>query len=362
MAGRKNKVLTGMGMRMGAWALAAAGALVPQAAQAFGLPKPADAQQQAWVQRFAADLERVTRDTGYFTPPASPMAWPCEITQRALYMAAGLIMALPEEARKVQALTRKTMREAGLDPDSAGKGEEYTFIRVTPLRAACKDGKIDGEVELLSEYETKMESSHSMSMGQKLVTNRTRNTTQGVRRIVLRFKDGESVGQEYAVARSRTRSVTESDDPQMQAAMARSANSGPDEPTLIYNYMTPDSDKMAMFVISMVPRAVFVTMTWDKQLMTTFSEGMRSGEMRSVSYKNEALSGKTRGPRMREGKMHGEQVMQMENYLKATGMRLDQMPGMEQARMVMVDGVEMIETRNCYSDGVMIKTATCPAD
>ncbi len=352
-------------MKARAWALVlmtagAAGGV--SAVHAFELPKPADAQHQAAVQRFAADHERVARDADYFTIPAAPMAWPCEVPQSTLYMAAGLIMALPEEARKINALTRKTLRESGMDPDAVGKGEQYTGIRIVPLRASCKDGRLDGEVELLAEYESKTETSHSMTLGPKVVTNRTLSTTRGARRVVARFKDGESVGQDLSVSRVRVRTKTESDDPQMQAAMARNANDGPDEPMLIFNYLAPDGDRTAMFMISMVPRAVFVTMTWDKQLMSTFGEGVRSGAMRSVSYKNDKLFSTTRGPRMRDGKMHGEQILQTENYLKASGMRLDQMPGMEQARMVMVDGVEMIETRNCFSEGAMIKTAVCPAD
>jgi hypothetical protein len=43
-------------------------------------------------------------------------------------------------------------------------------------------------------------------------------------------------------------------------------------------------------------------------------------------------------------------------------MRLDQMPGMERARLVTVNGVEMLETRNCFIEGVMTKALVCPKD
>jgi hypothetical protein len=32
---------------------------------------------------------------------------------------------------------------------------------------------------------------------------------------------------------------------------------------------------------------------------------------------------------------------------------------MENAREVKIDGVDLIETRNCYQNGVIVKTDTC---
>lgn len=82
---------------------------------------------------------------------------------------------MPEEAEKVRLMSRKALRDAVLDPNSAGKGEEYKSLRITPLRAACKDGKLDGEVELLTEYESQLQSTIIMPMGGKVVNGT--NTT-----------------------------------------------------------------------------------------------------------------------------------------------------------------------------------------
>jgi hypothetical protein len=132
---------------------------------------------------------------------------------------------------------------------------------------------------------------------------------------------------------------------------------------VLVGYMLPESDLSAMFTVSMAPKAGLFSMSWEQQLMSTFSRGLLTqGAPSTVSYKNAALSSITQSPRMVNGKMHGEHITRSENYLKASGMRLDQVPGMEQARMVTVEGVEMIETRMCFIDGAIVKTTNCPKD
>lgn len=73
-----------------------------------------------------------------------------------------------------------------------------------------------------------------------------------------------------------------------------------------------------------------------------------------VMYKNDKMF-MTSQTSMKNGKPHGEQVQTQENYLEASGMRLDQVPGMETARLVTVGDVEMIETRTCFIEGVLTK-------
>lgn len=61
------------------------------------------------------------------------------------------------------------------------------------------------------------------------------------------------------------------------------------------------------------------------------------------------------------GQMHGEVMSYSENYLKKNNIRLDQQLGMENAREVTMNGVDLIATRTCYQQGVPVKISPCPA-
>lgn len=336
-------------------------------AQALDLPNPPQPEAQALVKRFQADYARIKADPNYFKPPAAPMAMPCEVPQRDLYQPLGLFMAIPEEAEKIRLMSRKQLRDLGMNPDAAAKpAQQYSNIRITPIKAACKNGKIDGEAEFLVQFDTLMENVNNMNIGAKTVKMTMKMATQQSNRYFLTFKDGKAEeGERFHANQMAVRNETLYDDAQMAATMSKTKIPDAPEPQVSLNYQNHAVGQMATFTVSMAPKisaGLFgVNTNFQQQLDSHFTSGLRDSIYRMEMYKNDKFFMTSETP-MKNGTYHGEQVQVQENYLKASGMRLDQMPGMEKARLITVNGVEMLETRNCFINGVLTKAQTCPKD
>ena len=335
---------------------------------ALEFPNPPQPEAQALIKRFQADYARIKTDPNYFKPPAAPMVMPCEVPQIDLYMPLGLYLAIPEEVEKMRLMGRKTLRDLGMDPDAdnAASDMKYNNIRITPIKAACKNGKLDGEAEFLVQFDTLMENVNTMDLGAKQVRMTMKMATQQISRYFLSFKDGKALEVEkYHANQLAMRNETLYDDAQVTQSMAKSKVPDAPEPQVSLTYMNPLAGRMTVFTVSMAPKfsaSVFgMSTTFQQQLDSHFTTGINQSLYRMDMYKNDKLFMTSETP-MKNDKYHGEQVQVQENYLKAPGMRLDQMPGMERARLVTVNGVEMLETRNCYVAGVMTKVQTCPKD
>lgn len=134
-------------------------------------------------------------------------------------------------------------------------------------------------------------------------------------------------------------------------------------------YTAPDEGGlMGIFTVATTPKfsaGLFgMTTTFERQVTSMFMSGI-TGKGRSVqkmqSYTGAAFT-MDMEQGMRDGKPNGEQIIRTENHFRKNNIRMDQVPGFENARIVSVNGVEMIEQRNCYIDGALVKTATCPKD
>lgn len=335
-------------------------------ALALDLPNPPQPHAQALVKRFQADYARIKADPNYFKAPAAPMAMPCEVPQRDLYTPLGLHLAIPEEAEKIRLMSRKQLRDMGMDPDTAAKPMQYNNIRITPIKAACKNGRIDGEAEFLVQFDTLMENVNSMLIGAKTVKMTMKMATQQSNRYFLAFKDGKAEdGERFHASQTSIRNETLYDDAQMAATMSKTKIPDAPEPQVSLNYQNHAVGQMATFTVSMAPKisaGLFgVNTSFQQQLDSHFMSGLRDSMHRMEMYKNDKFFMTSETP-MKNGTYHGEQVQVQENYLKASGMRLDQMPGMEKARLITVNGVEMLETRNCFINGVLTKALACPKD
>jgi hypothetical protein len=343
-------------------------AMASVGAQALEFPNPSQPEAQALVKRFQADYARIKADPNYFKPPAAPMAMPCEVPQRELYTPLGLHMAIPEEAEKMRLMSRKLLRDMGMSLDAAAKPmPQYSNIRITPIKAACKSGKIDGEAEFLVQFDTLSEHVNDMNIGAKTVKMTMKSMTQQSNRYFLIFKDGKAEeGERFHASQTSIRNETLYDDAQMAATMAKTKTPDAPEPQVSLNYQNHAVGRMATFTVSMAPKfsaGLFgVNTSFQQQLDSHFLSGLRGDSMQRMEmYKNDKFFMTSETP-MKNGVYHGEQVQVQENYLKASGMRLDQMPGMEKARLITVNGVEMLETRNCFIAGVLTKALTCPKD
>ncbi|MEO8023578.1 hypothetical protein [Polaromonas sp.] len=335
-------------------------------ALALDLPNPPQPEAQALVKRFQADYARIKADPNYFKPPAAPMAMPCDVPQRDLYQPLGLFLAIPEEAEKIRLMSRKQLRDMGMDPEAAAMPTKYSNIRITPIKASCKDGKLDGETEFLVQFDTLMENINNMLIGEKKVKMTMRMQSQQASRHFQVFKDGKlQVTESLVVTQQALRNETLYDDAQMAQMMEKSKVPDAPEPQVVVLYTNFQAGQTTSFTVSMAPKitgGLFgVNVNFQQQLDSQFTTGLNGPVNKMTMYKNDKFFMSSETP-MKNGTSHGEQVQVQENYLKASGMRLDQMPGMETARLVTVNGVEMLETRTCFIQGVLTKAMACPKD
>lgn len=341
-------------------------------AQAYDLkfPEPDWPAGQAAVETFKADFAAWEKDPNFFELPAEEPAWPCAVSEESRYKAAGLLMALPEFAAKTAKMTRKHFRELGMDPGSADKAmAKYEDVKIVPLSGNCKAGKLDGEVEVLVQYVTVAEFNNTMPFKERHINSKTINRSRFTQRVVSQFAAGNFKTMQRSIGKMLMNSETTYDDAEFTAMIKNSSslaasNAITEEmrkrPLLMFIY--PVKGSQATFTLSQEPKisaGLFgVNSEFKDKLRVSFTRPLSDDSDEMLSYENGVMSMRSR---MKGGKMHGDLITWTPNYLKAANMRLDQMPNMERARIVEINGVEMIENRQCYIDGVQTKTTDCPA-
>ena len=248
---------------------------------ALQFPNPPQPEAQALIKRFQADYARIKADPNYFKPPAVPMAMPCEVPQIDLYTPLGLYLAIPEEVEKIRLMGRKQLRDLGMDPDAENlaSGMKYSNIRITPIKAACKNAKLDGEAEFLVQFDTLMENVNTMDLGTKKVKMTMKMATQQVSRYFLTFKDGKAAdGEKYHANQLSMRNETLYDDAQVTQSMAKTKVPDAPEPQVSLTYMNPPTGQMTVFTVSMAPKfsaSVFgMSTTFQQQLDSHFTTGI----------------------------------------------------------------------------------------
>lgn len=323
----------------------------------IAFPTPDDAVARQLVERYRNDLPML-KSADLLKVPAPVPAWPCEADQKELYKTAGLEMADPDFKKDVDKRVRKLTREMGMAlPQSE---EKYSNIKIIPLVAHCKNGKLDGELQLLVSYTMDTETKMTMMMGEKVVNMITNMHSDNTNRIYRTMQAGVANGDFMMVFDSMGSDSTTADDPAMASALAKNKMAPIHTRNVSYNLA---SGHMAMFTdmnetkISSGFLAPSVKSIPALQSMFTIPSGEK--RMRMVSYTNARL---TTSSQMKDGKQHGEFIMYMDNFYKALGQKLDRQPGMENARAVTIDGLDLIETRTCYQNGTIVKTAECPSE
>lgn len=331
-------------------------------------PTPDWEAGKAAVQRFAADYAQWEKDPQFFEAPAVSPPWPCEVPDDTLYPAVGLTMALPDGAARIAKMTRKAFREQGMDPDAASKATmKYDNIQIIPLRVTCKEGKIDGETDLLVSYDTRSEFNNTMPFKGRRVTTTTINRIRWTQRASPRFQAGTLIGNDRTIGRMYSSAESSYDDAEF-GEMMKSANSASGivaemQKKPLYTFSYSGKGGFTSFSISQEPKitgGLFgVSANFQTKLRSTLMRSLGDGRDEMVMYDNAQLS--QRSP-MKNGKAHGDQITWMPNYLKASNLRLDQVPGMERAKIVTINGVEMIEKHMCFIEGVLTQTAECPSN
>jgi hypothetical protein len=326
---------------------------------AIEYPIPEQPVAREYLERFKKDVAAFDVP-GFLDVPQSAPAWPCNVPEVEQYMLAGLHMAHPELKVEGNKYARKLMREMGQSPQA--NNTEYKDIRIVPLRAQCEGGKLHGELEMLVYYTSVMTTSSKMMLGDKPTTSKTIITNIVKARRYLKVIQGEMVPDIKHIAEMTLLMETQHDDPRMQEQHNKQqAQAGLGKPTVTKSITySGEGGLMGSFTLMNQPKVTGglfgVKVEQIPSITSMFMIPTDARHVRMINYQGAKL---TVISHMKDQKPHGEQLIYMDNYLKKNNMRLDQQPGMENAREITMNGESMIERRNCWQDGLMVKTPTC---
>lgn len=331
-----------------------AGVAMP--AFALEYPAPEHPGARALLARYQADAALLARPD-LMTMPATALAWPCEVPEVDQYKLAGLAMAHPQLRAAHDKATRKLMRENGLDAKPALM--EYSEIRIVPLRAQCENGKLHGEVEVVASYVMKSYGETSLPNSVKPIEIKSVSVVRSQRRQHMRARGGELLRQSMAVEHSSsTTENTYSDAAMGERIRKQHAELGLDKPFISQSVTYVEEDG-ATGVFS-VTEGANASGKRVPMLNSTLILPLDERRGRMLTYMGKQLLSEST---MKDGKEHGLKLGYMENILKKhKNVNLSHLPGMENAREVVINGVDMLETRQCMQNGLEVKTLECPSE
>lgn len=292
---------------------------------AYELPTLSDAKAQQMINRFSQEVATLENEA-YLAEPAAK-EWPCAVGEADLRQIAGIPdPAQEEETRKA---TVKMFREQGMSPDAIPKSTRQN-VRVVPISAQCRDGKLDGEVDvwstqtLLTDMQTQ---SSTMTMTSRSVRHYAAGKLVGEVRTVLRHGDN----------------VTQYKDPAMAKMMAKAqANANATRNfTVSYSLAEPDAG-MASFTLmpAFKPKGGFSTkLDVSYSIMSMLMIPAGKGRLTVLAFNGAQPSSMSH---MKDGKPHGESVT-----YAVTG---------DKGQVIVP------ENHTCFQNGQQVQTITCPND
>jgi len=154
-------------------------ALLPLTAHAVKFPQVPDPELQALVDRLAVEYPDLVKGNLREKPPAKD--WPC--VGDALKATYQFSVDIDEsEAKRAYREQIRAARAQGEDPSGWVITSSVAIDEVIPVRGQCKDGKLDGEVEVW------MHSTGAMAQ------NGMASNSTSIMRIAQRYVAGEPVG------------------------------------------------------------------------------------------------------------------------------------------------------------------------
>lgn len=306
-------------------------------------PNVKQPQAKQALERFKQDYQKL--DQNVFIFPDAIQQPACDVEEEEVYKASGI--PLSESIKKMNKENRKIFRANGLNLNDLKIGTSN--VKIVPLSITCKGNYAEGVAEFIASYD--------MNTDQKTVSIVTHTVT----RQKSIFKNGKFQKNDGPGLKQITTTIKYTD-PAVQEMMDKAKDPDP-IPTLSISYYDIPTIDNVIFNVSKKPvvsAGLFgVKTNYVPSLMSmyTFSTIPDHGRMETYIDKNLVGVQYTKNH-----KMHGENIIYMKNFLKGTNMRLDQMAGYENAKIVIQDGEEMIEKKSCYIDGVLTKTTECPKE
>jgi|APAra7269096613_1048513.scaffolds.fasta_scaffold00045_123 hypothetical protein len=359
-------------MRLSFILLACATLGVGTSSLAYQFPTPEDPRARAVIERVGMDTARL--DALLAFPKPAAQAWPCEAPIAYLYQPAGVMDAVPPEQipAEVKAqleegkrMMRKTFRGNGMDP-SAALVTTSSDIELIPIKAQCKNGKLDGAIEYYIGFRQVMESNMETfsTLTNKLEKNRSVLTSTAQMHITQSYQDGKPTPGIRSARRGTLTNSSIFENPSIQKHHDEMLSK-----TGMLNRATPqksvtfgNDQAVATFSLSEEPKVtggVFgINTEWKTKLLSMI---MLITPPVNVSYMysdNQPLSV------MRQNKETGnsESTTYMENFLKKMGKKPGDTPGTDHYREMVVGGRDVLEMRTCIVDFKPAKMDPCPVE
>jgi len=305
-----------------------------------------------------SDRALVTSPTAFTLPAARD--WPCTVSDEVKYATAGLYFMIPAQKKDIDKALRKALRQIGL---GAAPNETYSNIVVIPLAGQCKDGQLDGDVDVFVSYDSERVFENAFQTGEKIIHSKsvTRSTT--VQRMQRRFVDGELQTQQRMFFKMTATTDNQYDDAAMQEMEAKNKKLiGQSTPTIMTLYTSENGTSVSIMETeeAQISAGLFgVNKSMKSSLTTSFTLPLDEHHKLMEMYKDGALIGVNR---LKDHTAHGESLVYMDNYLKKIGQRIDQAHGMEDTREITINGKDLLEKRTCWQNGQIAKIDPCPAD
>lgn len=296
-------------------------ALSSSLACAIELPPPP--QDPKLAQTFAQAQELLTRASasGYMDLPAQQQAWPCAIDEVQLRRLVGAVSSAELDARGRRS---QRLMYAGVGMRDSEMQTTISDVRLVPLAAQCKDGKLDGPLEFM------LQSTRTMDMPTASTEIRSRVRFQGV------IAGGERVPTAPIHVATWTYGMATTFKDAATRKLMENVKT-PQVLTLSANTSLPQDADAAWSATIIETRTGASQREW----MTLFTQptGARRNEM--TNYRGAALWMRQS---MKNGLQHG--VVQTFPFQVGAGAAAVTVPG----------------SLKCYEDGEEIKTTQCTVD
>lgn len=303
----------------------------------------------SWA-RMYQDYQRESKEMynpGFLTLAKDSPRLACTIDQKELYLAASVIMAMPEEAKKVNKTYRKYLRQQGMNPDSM-PAYQYRNIVITPTHGNCQNGLAHGSIDMKVNYSALLE----MSVTTPEATVRTVFDHSVWKRVIAVYEQGVFVKvlREYSYDESVINRYY--DKPELQAYADKTNG----KKTILSDitYASLDSSANgAKFQTIQIPLDNNNRMTTTSTQLFQFQP---DNVMITTKYQGSHLAGVEK---TKNGIFHGWNSVYLHDF-QLMGQSIAQAEltyGI--AQEVVHQNVKLIQFKKCYQNGVQIKTETC---
>ena len=327
-----------------------------KATMTYGYPSPDNLVTKGLVEQYKKN-KSTFESTSLMSMPNPAPKWPCRVDEVEQYKLAGLEAAHPK------------LKPKGKNSASRKASTAFTNVLIIPLVAQCQAGKLEGELQILASYDTVSNSIVIVNNAFAPQYNGAKVTTvtkQHVdKRLYLNVKAG--VKQDAGTTITDTSHVAEShsDNAELEAVYVKSMNNRPSLARSII--LSGQGGISASFAERVIPSLATHSNTPNgpdagKILTTTIIFPVDDRHKRIETYNNSALQSIVQ---TKDDKMHGEFVMYTSIIGLSNEVAIHHHPAhspMQTAREVSIKGIDWIEIRSFYKNGIQSSSMPNAAD